>query len=269
MNGFSRPKYINWIIKEDGVLFKDGIPLSCYKIEYDITNEDVLNEWAEHIRKHYILDKDLESSIKTLHQTKKEHLENYIIPQKNHSMGPQTISGEFAEILIYDFIEHILDYFSLRGRHWGKSTPEQSVTGSDVLGIKMNDEPSENDELIIVEVKAKLSSCDYSVLENAKKDSDKDSFRHSLSLNYLRLKYESKGYNDLAKKVARFQEPTSHKYKTIYGASGITSIENLKDNRINEINGKDLNIQINNMIFFLHGKDLMNLAYDLYGRIIK
>ena len=59
MKDFNRPAYLNWLIKEDGVIFEDGIGLQCYRIDYDITDACVLNEWAVHIRKHYITDADL------------------------------------------------------------------------------------------------------------------------------------------------------------------------------------------------------------------
>lgn len=31
-----RPQYINWIVKEDGVVLEDQQPLNCYGLSYEI-----------------------------------------------------------------------------------------------------------------------------------------------------------------------------------------------------------------------------------------
>ena len=74
MQEFPKPQYIGWIIKENGIVFEDKVPLLSYRIDYDETKDDVIDEWADHIRKHYIRDEALEESISSLHLTKKEYL---------------------------------------------------------------------------------------------------------------------------------------------------------------------------------------------------
>ena len=44
MQEFPKPQYIKWIIKENGIVFEDNIPLNSYRIDYDDTKEDILNE---------------------------------------------------------------------------------------------------------------------------------------------------------------------------------------------------------------------------------
>lgn len=29
-----RPQYVNWIVREDGVVFEDQQPLNCYRLSY-------------------------------------------------------------------------------------------------------------------------------------------------------------------------------------------------------------------------------------------
>lgn len=53
-----RPLYINWIVDEEGITFEDGKPLKCYKLSYE-NDEKVFDDWALHIRKHYIEDDEL------------------------------------------------------------------------------------------------------------------------------------------------------------------------------------------------------------------
>lgn len=270
MQEFKRPQYIGWIIEENGIVFEDNVPLKCYRIDYDDSQESVLNEWAEHIRKHYISDETLEKSMSSLHLTKKEYLSSYDIPQKCHAKGPSTISAEWAEILVYDLIEYALDYVALRGRHWNKPTPTAPVQGSDILGAKMKKETSSSDdELFIVEVKASLSKCDYNKLVEAKHDSEDDTFRHSISLNFMRRKYLEAHEDFLMRIAERFQQKANMPYRIRYGAAAVVTQKEIENDTIAGINGGDLNIRVDDQIFLVHGDKLMDLAYNLYARIIK
>lgn len=270
MQEFPKPQYIGWIIKENGIVFEDKVPLISYRIDYDNTKEDVLDEWADHIRKHYICDETLEKSISSLHLTKKEYLSSYDIPQKCHIKGPSTISAEWAEILVYDLIEYVLDYVALRGRHWNKPTPTAPVPGSDILGAKMKKETSSSDdELFIVEVKASLSKCDYSKLGEAKLGSANDTLRHSISLNFMRRKYLEMHEDSLMRIAERFQQKANMPYRTRYGAAAVVTKKEIENNTIDGVKGGDLNIRVNDQIFLIHGDRLMDLAYNLYERIIK
>ena len=53
-----RPQYINWIAREDGVVFEDQQSLNCYRLSYVIDNA-ILDDWALHIRRHYVSDGEL------------------------------------------------------------------------------------------------------------------------------------------------------------------------------------------------------------------
>ena len=54
-----RPQYVNWIVREDGVVFEDQQPLNCYRLSY-VIDDAILDDWALHIRKHYVPDGELE-----------------------------------------------------------------------------------------------------------------------------------------------------------------------------------------------------------------
>lgn len=58
----NRPQYINWIVKEDGVVFEDQQQLNCYKLSYEI-DDATLDDWALHIRRHYVSDDELEEDV--------------------------------------------------------------------------------------------------------------------------------------------------------------------------------------------------------------
>ena len=183
---FDKPKYIKWLEPKEIIIDKTH-KIFCYELKYDLKNDEVLDDWAKHIRRHYISDDELEFLSKSFDMTYSEYLTSFIIPGEKDKLGSTTISGEFAEILTYDIREHFFNELPFRGRHTCKSTPEQGVTGSDIITCKMvkTDGADENDVLFITESKAILSKTDYSVLTKAYNDSKKDSFRYSMSLNYL------------------------------------------------------------------------------------
>jgi hypothetical protein len=39
------PKYINWFVEEKDIVLEDGIPITCYILDY-VVNEDVYCELA-------------------------------------------------------------------------------------------------------------------------------------------------------------------------------------------------------------------------------
>ena len=69
----NRPQYVDWIIEEEGVVFEDQIPLHCYRLSYEI-DDTILDDWALHIRRHYISDDELEEDIALLKLTAEEKL---------------------------------------------------------------------------------------------------------------------------------------------------------------------------------------------------
>lgn len=105
----NRPNYIEWIIEEQGVVFNDGIPLNSYKITYDISDEETLNQWALHIRRHYIQDNELEESLKDLPYSKEEYLKTYKIPQRG-GQGSVSRSADITEILVADMLQFLMNY---------------------------------------------------------------------------------------------------------------------------------------------------------------
>lgn len=275
---FTKPQYIDWIIKENGIVFEDGVPLECYKVSFDLANDSVLDDYATHVRRHYKTDEDLADSMESLKISEREYLKDNVIPQKSQAWGSQTIAAEFCEIMLYDLFEHILDYTALRGRHWDKPTPASPIQGSDVMAFKISKsgKSSPSDELCIIEVKAKLSperpstkDENYKALASAKMDSDTDSLRYSVSLDFMRSKYKAKGEYFLKSVVARFQQKATYPYVQKFVAAAVISREKIEKNIIVGINGEDLKITASDQVFLIHGEKLMDLANAVYERIIK
>ncbi len=75
------PRYIRWFVEESSVTFKDGKPITCYKLSYEL-NDDIFDEWALHIRRHYESDDELAESISATEMDIEDYLRKYVIPQK-------------------------------------------------------------------------------------------------------------------------------------------------------------------------------------------
>ena len=108
-----RPQYINWIVREDGVVFEDQQSLNCYMLSYVIDNA-VIDDWALHIRRHYIPDSELEEDAVLNNMSVEEYLRQFVIPQKNEPFGPTARSNDISEILFADLFEFVKSLLSLR-----------------------------------------------------------------------------------------------------------------------------------------------------------
>ena len=111
-----RPEYLKWLVKE-AVILDNGKPVNCYVVNY---NNDiaVLDDWALHIRRHYISDEELKQDCAELTIAPEEYLKENIIPQKNDEMGPTARSNTISEILFSDLFEFVYGYTVPRCRQY-------------------------------------------------------------------------------------------------------------------------------------------------------
>ena len=265
------PKYINWIAEEKGVVLEDNTILTCYSLDYDI-DDTVFDDWALHVRKHYIPDDELDKSLGVTGLSAEQYLRQYVIPQKTDNFGPTSRSNDITEILISDLLEFIYGYKVPRCKQRNRSGKTQSEHGSDVIAYKFQtnvNAPSKNDELIAAEVKAQLTSNDANAIIDAVSDSKKDEHRFAHTLDYFRKKLKYIGYDFESNEVARFQQKTENDYKITLIGAAVSSQMDIPDKIIMGITGEQLSLKSNQKIFYIHGKELMDLTHDIYERCIK
>ena len=84
------------------------------------------------------------------------------------------MSGEFGEILVYDYINFVLKHYITRTRYLEKVNPDMSVSGSDVIGyqVKNIDKPSKTDRLIVAEVKTRSRIEEAKIVERFQNKTD-------------------------------------------------------------------------------------------------
>ena len=273
-----------WLMKEE-VSFEDGEPIICFKIT-PTTDDEVRDEWSQHIRRHYISDERLNESCEELCMTQSDYLKEYSIPQESETpLGPIAISADITEILISDILQFIDGYTVPRVKQKNRSHKNMLEHGSDVIGYKFARKgvSSNNDKLVVAEVKASLSADSWDTIGKAIKDSHKDEQRYAHTLNYYRQKLKDSGNEEIASQVKRFQRKTELPYiKEFIPAAVICRAEidgNSEGKKIVPLNSenievlkKDGTIEIIKLkrgtkVCLVHGAELMVLAHDIYRRI--
>jgi hypothetical protein len=266
-----KPQYIKWLIEEKGVTFEDGMSLNCYKLDY-LFDDEVFNDWALHIRKHYIFDDVLNESIHSLKITPEEYLRKYVIPQKDDELGSISRSSDITEIIISDLFEFILDYIVPRWKQQERTGKTLSEHGTDIIAYKYyrsDKRPSTSDELLAIEVKAQLTSDNTNVIVSSTKDSRKDEQRHAHTLDVCRKKLKRLNQTEQAQDIARFQLKSEHDYKITYIGAGISSKAAIENNILVGTCGADLKLMSNQKVFYIHGEKLMQLTHEVYERCVK
>ena len=153
-----KPLYLNWLVEELGVVFEDGKSLNCYKLSYEL-NDEILDNWSLHLRRHYENDEDLVESACLNNRSVKDYLREMVIPQKEDNFGPTSRSNDISEILFADLFKFILGYEVPRCKQYNRSGKTQSEHGTDILAYKFYSPKKTfhiKDELVAIEVKAGL-----------------------------------------------------------------------------------------------------------------
>ena len=204
-----RPQYIKWFIQEYSVRLEGGFPIECYRLNYSI-DEEVLDNWALHIRRHYEPDEELDESLQDTEMSKEEYLREYVIPQQKETLGPTSRSNDITEIMISDILEFIYHFKVPRCKQQNRSGKTKSEHDSDIIAYKILDKDiiaNNLDELLVVEVKATLTKSSYNAIEEALTDSLKyDNVRYAHTLNFYRKKLKRINKKNEALEVARFQK---------------------------------------------------------------
>lgn len=268
----NKPLYINWLVEETEATTNKGQNIYCYNIDYQ-NDDEVLNDWALHLRRHYSNDKDTLDSAKLYDLNVKDYLKQYIIPQLDEPFGPTARSNDITEIIFADLLQFVLNYSVPRCKQYNRSGKNNSEHGTDVVAYKFSKEnkiPCSSDELIAAEVKAELTvDNNDKVLESAIGDSVKDHVRLARTIDYYRKKLTFLGKDEEASDITRFLLKPEYNFQVTYIAAGFNSKNELNGPITVKINGEDLLLENNQKLFYIHGKKLMDLTNEIYARCVK
>jgi len=250
-------KHLEWLIETgESIVTACGKNVPVYEFRYDMANNEVMSGWARHFRNHYCLDTDL-PQLKSPEQTNSEYL-LLKFPDRTGA-GPSIRAGDFSEILIADYLHFLRDYYVPRTRYDRKIIGNESSKGSDVIGFKrISEEPNRNDELLVYEVKAKLSENQpINVLQDAIGHSSKDQVRLADSLNAIKQRLYDQCDTSGMEVVSRFQRNIDAPYKMSFGAAAVITETSYCSETLAESNSGD---------HVIKGESLMLLVHHLYER---
>ncbi|ENT8827796.1 DUF1837 domain-containing protein [Proteus mirabilis] len=261
-------EHIKWLRDTGDVIpISTGENVPIYELIYDVLNNEVMSLWARHFRNHYCSDLEIEV-LKPKEMTNSDYLLQLKFPDNSPGLGPSTRSGDFAEILVADYLEFLHDYYVPRTRYDRKIIGNESSKGSDVLGFKQkNEKPSNKDELIIYEVKARLSENKaQNTLQTAIDDSLKDEFRLAESLNGVKQRlYDRKDFTNMGI-ISRFQQNVDHPYKTKFGAAAVLTDSSCCVKTLAKASTHEYTSQTRLEMIVIKGSVLMSLVHTLYER---
>lgn len=260
---------MNWLINTgETITTVDGKIAEVWELNHQL-DENILSEWAKHFREQYCLDSLIDRLRRGTGLTREQYLVNIKFPDRSASPGPSIRAGDFAEILVADFLEYLQGYWVPRTRYNDKTVRNESTKGVDTIGFLFSspDGYSPADKLAIYESKAKYTGIDTeSRLQVAVKDSGKDSLRKAESLNAIKQRFIDKESFESADKIERFQDEADRPYIQEFGA--VAHLDNTNFD-LNMLCTTDTSIHPhsdNLKLFVIKGLNMMSLVHHLYER---
>jgi hypothetical protein len=233
------------------------------------TDDADLKVWATHFRNHYCRDADLPALVEGTGLTHTNYLITMKFPDGHEPPGPSIRSGDFAEILIADYIEYKLGYWCPRELRYDlKWNRNESTKGCDVIGFKFNskDRHDPADELFVFEAKARLTGKPENRLQDAVNDSIKDRYRISQSLNAIKQRFYERGDTEKVMRVQRFQDEADRPFRRISGAAAVLDVA-VFDRSLIAATDVSLHPNVSNLrLVVVRGQMLMDLVHSLYER---
>lgn len=261
-------EHLKWLINTNKkITTACGKKVDVYKFNYDLMDEPTMSAWARHFRNHYCDDSTIDM-IKSPDLSRSEYLLTLKFPSGKKKPGPSIRAGDFAEILVADYLHFLRSFYIPKTRYDRKIIANESSKGSDIIGFKQKVSTHErDDELIIFEVKAKASkSKPVNLLQVAINHSIKDEARIADSLNAIKQRLIDRQNYDEAAIVTRFQLGTDRPYKRIYGAGAVITSDSYDPSLISLSDSSEHPGKDGLELLVISGPTLMALVHALYKK---
>lgn len=262
------PTYLEYFKQADELKLRHGSKCEVWELKVP-TNVACLSEWANRFRQTYCPDSDLDILREGTGKSRAEYLLELVFPDESAPPGPAVRSGDFAELLVSDYVEFILGYWVPRGKYADKGSRDESVKGVDIVGFQCPDpgQPKPSDKMLAFEAKAQLVGGQYKDrLQVAVNDSGKDYLRAGETLAAMKRRMHVAGEHASMLVVQRFQDAVDRPYRFLSGAAAILSDMAFDTEGIEGTTIAGHNNAENLKLIVIKGKDLMALAHALYQR---
>lgn len=266
-----KPAHLDCLEADGNFTTAEGREVSLWRLRVP-DDSCLMTSWAKYFREHYCLDDELDALRDGTGLSRQEYLLQLIFPDCSAPPGPGIRAGDFAEILVSDYLEYVLGFWVPRQKYAEKAVRNESVKGVDILGFHLEEsDPAKSnpeDVLVAFEVKAKLSGCKYeNTLQEAIDHSKKDYYRKALTLNAIKRRLRTLGKFEDSLVVQRFQNPSDQSYSYKSGAAIVINetILDVKDivkltSTSDHPNKEKLDLLV------ICGNELMSLVHTLYAR---
>jgi hypothetical protein len=246
----------------------DGHEIQVFELAQPIAPAS-LSKWAARFRQNYCLDEEIDELREGTGFSRAEFLHSLIFPDSTEKPGPSIRAGDFAELLLADYVEFSLGFWVPRDKYATKASRNESAKGVDILGLKLMEPEaySIEDELITYEVKAQLSAAKYSGrLQHAIDDSSKDYLRSAMNLHALKHRLIRAKQPKEAQIVQRFQNKADRPYRYRSGAAAVLCGRSYDESGISTSSVGNHNNVSDLELIVIRGSDLMLLAHALYAK---
>jgi len=264
------PPYLSSLTKcAQTLTTSDGHAIDVWELKVP-SSAGYLSDWASTFRQHYCSDSEIDALRAGTGLSRAQYLIQLVFPDKSVAPGPGIRAGDFAELLVSDYVEYLLGCWVPRGKYADKASRDESAKGVDILGFRMATPPTPapTDALLAFEVKAQLSGNKYKGrLQDAIDDSSKDYVRRAITLNATKRRLLRAVEHDKALVVQRFQNVSDHPYVYRSGAAAVLGDTAYDEAALQESTKVAGHRNAANLeLIVIRGKDLMKLVHALYQR---
>lgn len=263
----SAPSHLQWLSdSKRRLLTADGAEIAIWNLNHT-PNSVILSEWAKHFRNQYCDDRHIDELRDGTPLSRAEYLRQLKFPDALVKPGPGIRSGDFAEVLVADYVEYLLGYWVPRTRYDDKTVRNESKKGNDILGFRFQrtDKWMPTDTLLIFESKAQLSGTSArAIMQEAIDHSAKDELRKAESLNAVKQRLRDRNEIEKSKRVARFQNQEDRPYKSLYGAAAIFTSEVFNEAVVKASDANAHPHKPRLSLLVITGPKLMALVHKLY-----
>lgn len=256
-------EYLNKLILQQEIKLANGNTVRVFELEE--LNDQMLQKWACHFRQTYCPDSKIDILRRGTGLSRKDYLTNRVFPDAGQGFGPATRLGDFAELLIADYLTYVQDFYVPKDRYVAKFNRSTSSQGTDVIGLKKRlPEDTLEDELIIIEVKAKATNnAPINRLQEAVDDVQKnEDEKVAVTLNAMKHRALDRDDMEMVCLVERFQNMVDNPFTIRYGAAAIQD-KSLYDRPLVESTSAEDYVKT---LLFINRKQLMNLVNELYEK---
>jgi hypothetical protein len=228
----------------------------------------LLSAWARHFREQYVVDGQLPALVAGTGMTHSQYVRDVVFPDRTAPPGPSTRSGDFAEILVADYLEFVLGYWCPRDRYKGRFNRNDSTKGADIIGFRFvaDGEVNPADELFVVEAKAGLTATAANRLQDAVTDSLKDALRAAMTLNALKQRMLDRGEMAGVNRVQRFQNEADVPFTRFNGAAAVLDDRILATTDLAAVDAAAHGNARRLRLIVIQGAAMMDLVHALYER---